>query len=134
MVVLFLNQAKIPGGIMHKLGRFDYIGSVLFTASSTAFLFGLTTGGVMYEWSSFRVIVPLVLGVVGMVGFGFYEIHIASEPIINKGIFNNWTMISDYIQTVAHGMILWSFLYFLGESTQLGSVHDGQESGLGRLF
>ncbi len=82
-VVLFLNQAKIPGGIVGKLARFDWIGSVLFTASATSFLFGLTTGGVMYEWSSFRVLLPLILGPLGLVGFGLYEFYVASEPIIN---------------------------------------------------
>ncbi|KAK3939699.1 major facilitator superfamily transporter [Diplogelasinospora grovesii] len=112
-VVLFLHQAKIPGGIAQKLQRFDYFGSALFTASMTAFLFGLTTGGVMYEWSSWRCLLPLLIGPVGLVGFFFYEFRFASEPIINRRIFNDWDMIANYIMTVFHGAILWSLLYFL---------------------
>lgn len=112
-VILFLHQAKIPGHILEKLGRFDWFGSFLFTASSTAFLFGLTTGGVMYEWDSWRVLLPLLIGVAGIVVFGWYEVRIATEPIISRGIFTNWDMIITYVMTVFHGMILWSLLYFL---------------------
>jgi MFS family permease len=112
-VVLFLNQTKIPGGIPAKLRRFDYFGSALFTASATAFLFGITTGGVIYEWSSFRVLLPLIIGPFGLLAFGYWEFKFASEPIINKGLFNNWDMVVSYVMTVFHGIILWSLLYFL---------------------
>lgn len=115
-VVLFLHQSAIPGHIVQKLGRFDWIGSALFTASSTAFLFGLTTGGVMYEWGSWRVLLPLIIGPLGLVAFGFYEFRIAKEPIIDRGIFNNWDIIVTYVMTIFHGAILWSLLYFLSKS------------------
>ena len=112
-VVLFLHQAKIPGGIMHKLGRFDWFGSVLFTAASTAFLYGLTTGGVANPWSSYQVLVPLIIGPVAIVFFGYYEFHWATEPIINRGILSNRDMIVNYIMTVQQSVILWSLLYFM---------------------
>ncbi|KAK0618060.1 major facilitator superfamily domain-containing protein [Bombardia bombarda] len=108
-VVFFLHQAEIPGGICQKLGRFDYFGSALFTASMTAFLFGLTTGGVMYEWASYQVLVPLLVGPAGLVVFMYYEFNYAAVPIINRRIFNNWDIVASYIMTVFHGMILWSF-------------------------
>ena len=112
-VVLFLHQAKIPGGIAHKLGRFDWIGSVLFTAASTAFLYGLTTGGVAHPWDSYQVLLPLIVGPIAIVAFGYYEFYWAAEPIINKRIFNNRDMLLTYVVTVLHGHILWSILYFL---------------------
>ncbi|KAJ0115846.1 hypothetical protein J7T55_004015 [Diaporthe amygdali] len=112
-VVLFLHQTKIPGDIVSKLKRFDWLGSVLFTVSSTGFLFGLTTGGVMYDWSSWRVLLPLIIGPFGLVAFAYWEFRFASEPIIHKGVFNNRDMIVSYVMTVFHGMILWSVLYFL---------------------
>lgn len=112
-VILFLHQAKIPGHILEKLGRFDWFGSFLFTASSTGFLFGLTTGGVIYDWDSWRVLLPLLVGLAGMVVFGWYEVKIATEPIISRGIFTNWDLVKTYVMTVFHGMILWSLLYFL---------------------
>ncbi|KAI8154782.1 Efflux pump FUS6 [Colletotrichum sp. SAR 10_86] len=113
MIFFFLKQVKIPGDIAGKLGRFDWLGSFLFTAGSTSFLFGISTGGVMYEWKSFRSLLPLVLGVFILVAFGVWELRFAKEPMIDKGIFNSWTMVANYIMTVFHGMILWSLLYFL---------------------
>ncbi|KAK2048224.1 major facilitator superfamily transporter [Colletotrichum somersetense] len=113
MVFFFLKQVGIPGEVGVKLKRFDWLGSFLFTAGSTSFLFGISTGGVMYEWSSFRCLLPLLLGVLTVVGFGFWELKFAKEPLIDKGIFNNRTMVVNYIMTVFHGMILWSILYFL---------------------
>ena len=107
-VVLFLHQAKTPGNMAQKLRRFDYFGSALFTASMTAFLFGLTTGGVVYEWSSFRTLLPLLIGPAGLAGFFWYEFKYAAEPIINRRLFVNRDIISSYLMTVFHGAILWS--------------------------
>jgi MFS family permease len=107
-VFFFLNQSKIPGGIPSKLRRFDWIGSFLFTTGTAVFLFGLTTGGVMYEWSSFRVILPLILGFFIIVAFGFYEVMLATEPLINKEIFANRDLIVSYVMTILHGAILWA--------------------------
>ncbi|KAK3693582.1 major facilitator superfamily transporter [Podospora appendiculata] len=112
-IVLFLHQTRIPGDLATKLRRFDYAGSLLFTASVTAFLFGLTTGGVMYPWASFRVLLPLLLGPAGMVAFMAWELRGAAEPLISRGIFNNRDMIVSYVMVVCHGAILWSLLYFL---------------------
>jgi hypothetical protein len=118
LIILFLNQARIPGGVATKLKRFDWLGAILFTASSTAFLFGLTTGGVMYDWNSFRVILPLVLGLLGLIGVSFYEYKFAKEPMIPPGIFANRDMVLTYLMTIFHGIVLWSLVYFLSKSAR----------------
>lgn len=101
---------------MQKLGRFDWVGSMLFIASSTVFLFGITAGGTMYAWNSAAVLVSLIGGVLLMVGFGWWVVRFAKEPIVNKGVLNNWDMIASYIMTVFHGVVLWSVLYFLSKT------------------
>ncbi|KAM7185636.1 putative mfs multidrug transporter protein [Naviculisporaceae sp. PSN 640] len=115
MVIFFLHQTPIPGGILSKLSKFDWVGCILFTASSTGFLFGLTTGGVMYDWDEWRVILPLILGPLGLVGFWWWEVKsgFVEEPLIDKGLFSNWDMGLTYFLALLHGMILWSLLYFL---------------------
>ncbi|KAK3329727.1 major facilitator superfamily transporter [Apodospora peruviana] len=112
-IIIFLHQRKIPGGIAYKMRRFDYFGSILFITSMTGFLFGVTTGGVIYEWSSFRVLLPLLVGPAGLAGFLFYEFNYALEPIVNRGLFKNWDLIASYLMTVFHGAVLWSLMYFL---------------------
>ncbi|KAI1844228.1 hypothetical protein JX265_010285 [Neoarthrinium moseri] len=112
-VTLFLKQAQIPGQIIEKLKRFDWLGSVLFSVSSAGFLFGITTGGVRFPWSSYQALVPLVIGFLGMLSFVYWEFNFASEPIVDKRIFKTWTAISAYIQTMLHGLVLWAAIYFL---------------------
>ncbi|KAG7116753.1 MFS transporter L2 like protein [Verticillium longisporum] len=117
MIYFFLNQTELPGNLRTKLARFDWFGSFLFTAGSTILLFGISTGGVMYDWGSFRTLLPLILGILTLPVFAYWELHWAKEPVIDRGIFRNWTMIANYIMTVFHGMILWSLIYFLSMLT-----------------
>ena len=83
----------------------------------------------MYEWDSWRTLVPLLVGAAGLVAFGFYEKWLSKrafdstglpregvsvvEPIIRFTIFHNRTLIITYFETLVHGMILWSLLYYL---------------------
>ncbi|KAL9034887.1 MAG: hypothetical protein Q9214_006839, partial [Letrouitia sp. 1 TL-2023] len=84
--------------------------------------------GVMFAWDSWHTLVPLLLGATGIVAFGFYEYILSTnafdserkfrpgnntEPIIRFSIFSNWTLRLVYIQTLVHGIVLWSLLYFL---------------------
>ena len=94
LIFLFLHQTTVPGGIGQKMKRVDLVGCVLFTASLTTFLYGLTTGGVQYEWSSFRIILPMILGVAGLVVFGWYEAKWCQEPMIDRRLFVNWDLIA----------------------------------------
>ncbi|KAL8649797.1 MAG: hypothetical protein Q9210_004187 [Variospora velana] len=96
-----------------QLARVDWFGSFLFIASTTSFLIPVTWGGVSYPWTSWRTLVPLCLGIAGLITFAFYEEVIATEPLIRPAIFKNRTSTVSYIATVVHGMILWSLLYYL---------------------
>lgn len=112
MVPLFLQLNIIPSSIATKLRRVDWIGSFLFVASMTSFLIPLTWGGIMYEWSSRRTLVPLIVGAAGLLGFCFYEKFIAPEPAIRLSIFRNATTNIAYLTTTLHGLILWCLLYY----------------------
>jgi hypothetical protein len=54
----------------------------------------------------------LLVGFAGLVAFVVYERYVAAEPMMPSTIFSNWTLRVTYIQTVIHGMILWSLLYY----------------------
>lgn len=112
MVPLFLRLNVIPQSIAAKLRRVDWIGSVIFVGSMTSFLIPLTWGGVMYSWSSWRTLVPLLVGAVGLIGFCFYERYVAPEPLLRLSVFGNRTINIGYFTTTLHGMILWCILYY----------------------
>ena len=129
-VPLFLKSNFAPANLASQLRRIDWIGSVLFIASTTSVLIPITWGGVSYAWTSWRTLVPLIVGLCGLVSFILYEEYLAPEPLIPLTIFKNRTAAVNYLGTLIHGMILWSLLYYLplyyeavkGESPILSGV------------
>jgi hypothetical protein len=67
----------------------------------------------MYEWSSRRTLVPLLLGIFGLVGFVVYSVYFSSEPLVRRSLFNSPTATTAYFGTLVHGMIVWSLLYYM---------------------
>jgi hypothetical protein len=55
--------------LMSKLKRLDPLGNLIFIPSIIAILLGLIMGGVEHPWSSWKIILPLVLGGVGWIAF-----------------------------------------------------------------
>jgi MFS family permease len=102
-----------PGRIASKLLRFDWPGAFLLTASTTSFLMPVSWGGVLFPWSSFCTLVPLILGIAGLLAFIFYELLKAECPLIPLRIFANRTAAANYTGTLIHGIVLWCLLYYL---------------------
>ncbi|KAK5941359.1 hypothetical protein PMZ80_006637 [Knufia obscura] len=112
MVPLFIRLNSTPSSLVQKLKRVDWIGSFLFVASTTSFLIPITWGGVMYDWTSWRTLVPLILGLAGIAAFIFYELYIPSEPLIPRSLFSNRTLNLGWLFATLHGIILWCMLYY----------------------
>ncbi|KAJ5590773.1 Efflux pump [Penicillium hetheringtonii] len=113
MIVAFLNLKPVPGSLFAKIAKVDWVGALLLTASSTSLLLALSWGNVMYPWSSWRTIVPLILGVVGIFILVFYEAKVPHEPIVRLSIFKEKTALVTYLGTCIHGVVLWCLLYYL---------------------
>ncbi|KAL6834291.1 major facilitator superfamily domain-containing protein [Trichoderma sp. SZMC 28015] len=92
--------------------RFDWVGNFLLPASTISILLPLTMGGKMYDWSSFRVILPLVLGVGGMIVFGIYEAY-CPHPLIPLHLLRNVSAISLQLQNFIQSMLLMWVNYYL---------------------
>jgi len=112
-IVLFLHLAIPKGSLRSKLTKVDYEGMVLFLISATAFLFPITIAGTIYPWSSWRILLPLILGFAGLVGFICHQKWIASHPVIRLSIFSIRTTIIGHFGTFVHGILLWMILYYL---------------------
>ena len=67
----------------------------------------------MYAWDSWRTLVPLIIGAIGLIAFVFWEEYGAKEPLIRTVVFKNRTAAASYFMTTLHGMILWCILYYL---------------------
>jgi MFS family permease len=115
LVVLFLNVKYTKETTFQaKLRRIDFIGNFVFVASVVAILLALTWGGTRYSWSSFRVIVPLVLGLLGMGVFHVYESsRYCLEPTMPPHLFGNRTSATAYILSFTQSLLLYWLLYYL---------------------
>lgn len=113
MVPLFLRLKRTPGSIPQKLKRVDWVGNFLFIGSTTSFLIPVTWGGIQFPWDSPSTLVPLLVGIAGMVGFWFYEKKVAVEPTIKLNLLKNYNMAYSMYATVINALIVYGALYFL---------------------
>ena len=91
---------------MAQLKRVDWVGSVLFVASTTSLMIPITWGGVMFAWNAWQTLVPLLLGAAGIISFALYERFVALEPLMRLSIFASWNAKITYFQTIVHGMVV----------------------------
>ncbi|KAG9230927.1 major facilitator superfamily domain-containing protein [Amylocarpus encephaloides] len=115
LAILFLNL-KSPHSPSWRTSmlRIDYVGNFVFIASTCSMLVGLVMGGQIYPWSSWRVIVPIVLGGVGWIVFYLYQFTpYCKEPTMPPRLFSNRTAVSGFVFVfISHMMLEW-VVYFM---------------------
>ncbi|KAJ6595827.1 MFS general substrate transporter [Mycena vulgaris] len=132
-VILVLTLLKLPtpsGTTREKLAKMDWIGNILVIASTASIVIALTWGGVVHAWSSFRVLVPLILGVFGMIVFLAYEARIAKHPIVPFEILSNRTSFSGYVQTLLSPIVMLAAIYYLPTYYQACKGASPRQSGI----
>ncbi|OGM48768.1 hypothetical protein ABOM_003024 [Aspergillus bombycis] len=89
-------------------------------------------GGTSNAWSSWCIIVPLVLGLVGLIVF--YLVHMSPrlcpEPTIPPHFFANRTSLAAFIISFLHGMLMHWELYFLPVYSQGVQLSTPTRSGV----
>lgn len=109
-VVMFftLKLRVVPGVLtMQALRDMDWVGSGLIMTSLFALLFGVVAGGTVYDWGSWRVVLPIVLGVTGWAGFHLYETtRFCASPCMPPRLFTNRTANAGFFLTFLTSMLL----------------------------
>lgn len=113
MVPLFMKLKLVPGTILHKLKRVDWVGTIICVAAATSTLIPITWGGVQYAWDSWHTLVPLLVGLAGLAGFLVYEKRVASEPIIRLDLLKSYNMAYSLFAAMINALIVYGSLYFL---------------------
>ncbi|KAF2688080.1 hypothetical protein K458DRAFT_440801 [Lentithecium fluviatile CBS 122367] len=93
LLVLFLQVGyKKESTIAEKLKHLDYVGNSNLLLSMVPMLLVLSYGGTLRPWSSWRTILPPVLGLLGYVGFHVWEATgWQEEPVMPPRLFRNRT-------------------------------------------
>jgi MFS family permease len=95
-----------------RLKRIDWVGTILFVLSMVSILIGLSWAGTKYPWSSFRIIVPLVLGFIGGAIFIIYQ-GFCENPTMPLHLFSNRTSGTAFVLTFLHTLSAIPIMYFL---------------------
>jgi len=77
----------------------------VFVAATTSLVLGISWGGVEYGWSSYNVLVPLILGIAGVVVFIWIEKRFVKFPTVPFDILTFRTSVSGFAGTFVHGII-----------------------------
>lgn len=114
MIFLFLRVKSKKTPLSEKISRIDYIGNFLLIASTVSILYPLTYGGTILQWSSWRAIFPLVIGLLGLGVFMFYEtLKMVKEPLVPPNLFSNRTSSTVFAVTFMNAALLYWILFFL---------------------
>lgn len=83
----------------------DWIGNLIFIGSITSILLGLVLGGIVFNWGSWHIITPLVIGIVGWTFFHVFEARCCTNPAIPKHIFANRTAVAGFAMIYMHSIL-----------------------------
>ncbi|KAH7927166.1 MFS general substrate transporter [Leucogyrophana mollusca] len=96
-----------------KFDRMDWLGNLLVVASTAAVVIALTWGGIQYPWTSPRVMVPLILGILGLFAFLGYEARFPKYPIVPFSLMSTATSLSGFLQTFVMPIGLLAGVYYM---------------------
>jgi len=106
MVPLVVRLHAERASLKERLLYVDWTGGALFIASTCSFLIGTTWGGAQYAWDSWRTLVPIVLGVGGIIGTLCWERYGARNPFIRLWLFKNHHAIAAYVCAILQGLLV----------------------------
>ncbi|EAW11039.1 putative MFS multidrug transporter [Aspergillus clavatus NRRL 1] len=131
-LVLFLNvKHQQEASWRRAVARVDWVGNAIFIAASCAIMYALVIAGSIYSWSSSHVLLPLILGSLGLVLFLAFETSpYCLEPTMPPRLFCTRTSMTAYILAFLAAMLLQWVVYFLalffqsvqGQSTTMSGV------------
>lgn len=82
-----------------------FSGNLFVIAGTTLNVIALTWAGAKHPWSSYQVLLPLILGLFLIAGFFVYEAKVAVEPVVPWELVNNRTSFFGYATTFLHGIV-----------------------------
>ncbi|KAF3058319.1 putative transporter C3H1.06c [Daldinia childiae] len=97
------------------LARVDFFGTAIFVPSLVSLYFGLIMGGTTgYPWSSWRIIMPIVLGIAGWIAFHFHQAsRFCREPTMPPHLFKSRTSVASFLLIFLASITLQAVNYFL---------------------
>ena len=97
-----------------KVSRLDWPGNAIFIGATSSVLTALSWAGTVYPWSSYKVLVPLIVGMVALIGFvGLEDTRFITNPMMPVCFFRSSVVSLTFLLTFLHGMVTMWAVYFL---------------------
>jgi len=109
LACLRVRQHKITWA--QVITRIDWFGNLIFIGSMCAIILGLVQGGALHPWTSWQIIVPLVVGALGWIGFHTYEAY-CKNPCVPARVFGNRTSAAAFYMNFVTSMALQWVCFF----------------------
>lgn len=109
MIPFVVRLKAKRASFLERIYMTDWIGAGLFISSTCSFLIGITWGGTQFPWSSWRTIVPIVLGAAGVAATLCWERFGASQPFLRVWLFKEHAAIAAYACAVIQGLLVSTF-------------------------
>ncbi|PBP17759.1 major facilitator superfamily protein [Diplocarpon rosae] len=115
IILPFLTlKYKRVGTVWDRTKRVDWLGNLVLIGAVTAILLALAWGGTKFAWSSWHVLLPLIMGFLGLAGFATIQVSgRVAEPTMPPRLFTNRTSVAIYVMAFVHGILLLYVTYFL---------------------
>ncbi|KAF5563657.1 multidrug transporter [Fusarium napiforme] len=102
----------MDASLASNIERLDWIGMGLVVSGITVFVLPLSWAGSLFPWAAWETLVPMILGVLVLAAFVFYEAKPVS-PIMPHRLFHSITANMTLLGGFIHGAILVSLLQYL---------------------
>lgn len=111
LTFFFLRLRPIPGRLSAKARQLDWTGISLFTVGATSTAMPLSWAGALYSWSSWKTLLPFIIGLLVLVIFAFYEKK-PTNAVLPYKVFSNTTATLSLVTGLIHGLILYTILLY----------------------
>jgi MFS family permease len=108
---LLLVLFTIPKGVLAGTAKggaatIDVVGAAMLVASFTTFLVAITLGGTTFPWGTVHIILPLVIGILGIAATFVWELLGARAPILRPSLFLRRFSTVPYICAFIQGFLV----------------------------
>ena len=130
LLALLLDIKSPRKPFWQGIKEIDWLGNFFFIMGTLLALIGLQTGGVIMLWSSYQVLILLILSPVAFGIFAWIEKKVAAQPMMPPSLFNNLSKISILSINVSQSLLTTASTFFLPLYFQVVLAASPLQSGL----
>ncbi|CAM1511789.1 Fc.00g093020.m01.CDS01 [Cosmosporella sp. VM-42] len=114
VVAYFFLPSKPPtAGFKESVRKVDWIGSLTSSIAVIFILIPISGGGAYFPWDSPMVISMLVIGLLSLVAFVFWEWKVANLPMMPIDIYTNPVVVVMLVQSFLLGTVYQAYIYYI---------------------